>query len=60
MPETSDSKAAEILTNCCQLLDSIKAEWLPEGCWSEWDQSVRDAASGWLKSYYERKENSYD
>jgi hypothetical protein len=45
-------KAAEILTNACQLMDSIKSEWEPEGCWSEWDQMVRTAAGKWLMQYH--------
>jgi len=47
-----ESQAQSILTNCCQLLDSVKSEWAPENCWSDWDQSVRDAASAWLKDSY--------
>lgn len=47
-----ESQAQSILTNCCQLLDSIKSEWAPENCWSDWDQSIRDAASTWLKDSY--------
>jgi len=43
-------KAADILTNCCMLLDVIKIEW--GEAWSDWDQSVRDAASAWLKEFY--------
>lgn len=50
-PEEAE-KACELLTNCCQLLDVIKGEWGES--WSEWDQSVRDGASAWLKRYHER------
>lgn len=57
-----ERRAQPILTNCCGLLDQIKSEWTSnwmdagqsENCWSEWDQSVRDAASLWLKDSYER------
>jgi hypothetical protein len=26
----------------CQLLDACKMDWQAQGCWSQWDQSVRD------------------
>lgn len=43
---------ATLLTNICQILDVVKGEW--GEAWSEWDQQQRDAASAWLKEYYER------
>ena len=30
------------LTNVTQILDVVRQEWSAQGCWSEWDQSVRD------------------
>lgn len=30
-----------MLPDICQLIDSVKAEWQSQGCWSERDQSVR-------------------
>lgn len=51
-----EEKACEILTNACQLVDSVKMDWEQEGCWSEWDQMVRTAMGQWLLDYYERKE----
>ena len=41
---------ADILTNVCQIIDVIKQEW--GEAWSDWDQSVRDAISKWLKQYH--------
>ena len=35
----------DVLTNACQLIDSVKMEWQSDGSWSEWDQAVRDALS---------------
>lgn len=32
----------ELLPEICQLIDAVKAEWSRQGCWSQWDQSVRD------------------
>jgi hypothetical protein len=49
-----ETRAATIITNACQLMDSIRTEWEPENCWSEWDQSVRATASDWLKDYYRK------
>ncbi len=31
-----------LLPEICQLIDACKADWQRQGCWSEWDQSVRD------------------
>ncbi len=31
-----------MLPDICQLIDAVKMEWSQQGCWSEWDQSVRD------------------
>jgi hypothetical protein len=31
-----------LLPEICQLIDAVKVEWSQQGCWSEWDQSVRD------------------
>jgi hypothetical protein len=44
--------AANIITNACQILDVTKSEWSETDAWSDWDQSVRDAASEWLKKFY--------
>ena len=43
-------EAADVITNACQIIDVTKIEW--GEAWSTWDQSVRDAASEWLKKYY--------
>jgi len=42
----------DVLTNACQLLDSVKMDWAREGCWSDWDQAVRDGLSRELKITY--------
>jgi hypothetical protein len=44
-----------LLTNVCQILDVVKIEWGETNAWSEWDQSVRDEISEYLKNYYEGK-----
>ena len=44
------SEVANILTNVCQIIDMVKQEWGDE--WSDWDQSVRDEISQWLKHYH--------
>jgi hypothetical protein len=31
-----------LLPEICQLIDSCKTDWEGQGCWSAWDQSVRD------------------
>lgn len=31
-----------LMPEICQLIDAVKIEWQQQGCWSEWDQSVRD------------------
>jgi hypothetical protein len=31
-----------LIPELCQLIDSCKQDWQTQGCWSEWDQSVRD------------------
>jgi hypothetical protein len=31
-----------LLPDVAQLIDSVKQDWGHQGCWSEWDQSVRD------------------
>lgn len=41
-------QAAGIMTDVCQILNVVKGEWEAEGCWSEWDQSVRDRITAWL------------
>lgn len=41
-----------LLTNCAQIMDRAKQEWLPEGAWTEWDQSVRDGITAALKQFY--------
>ncbi len=43
-------EASIVITNACQIIDVTKIEW--GSAWSDWDQSVRDAASEWLKSFY--------
>ena len=43
-------EAANIITNACQIIDVTKVEW--GAAWSEWDQSVRDAASSWLERFH--------
>jgi hypothetical protein len=48
--EDATVSAANVLTNCCQILDVVKPEWAES--WSDWDQSVRDAASEWLEKFY--------
>jgi hypothetical protein len=50
--EASEKEAADILTDCCQILDVVRQEWGKENCWSSWDQSVRDAATEWLRRFY--------
>jgi len=47
-----EKEAADILTDCCQILDVVRQEWGKENCWSSWDQSVRDAATEWLRRFY--------
>ena len=47
-----EKEAADILTDCCQILDVVKQEWGKENCWSSWDQSVRDAVTEWLRRFY--------
>lgn len=37
-PHPLDSLLPEI----CQLIDACRMDWQQQGCWSEWDQSVRD------------------
>lgn len=49
---------ADVLCNACQLLDSVKADWQREGCWSEWDQEVRDGLSRELQKCYAEVEES--
>lgn len=49
-------EAASVLTNVCQILDAVKQEWGAEKCWSSWDQSVRDAATEWLRSFHAMQE----
>jgi hypothetical protein len=44
-----------LLTNVCQILDVVKQEWGATNAWSDWDQSVRDGISEYLKNYYEGK-----
>jgi hypothetical protein len=46
------TEAANIITNACQIIDVTKAEWSETSVWSDWDQSVRDAASEWLKKFH--------
>ena len=58
MSKDLEERACEIITNACQLVDTIKMEWEAEGCWSEWDQAVRAAMGNWLIDYYVRRENS--
>lgn len=31
-----------LLPEICNLIDGCKLDWQAQGCWSEWDQSVRD------------------
>lgn len=38
------------LPNVAQLLDTIKREWEPENCWSEWDQAQRDELTALARS----------
>jgi len=47
-------KACAFITNVCQILDVVKIEWAE--AWSDWEQSVRDAATTWLKQYYAEAE----
>ena len=42
----------DVLCNACQLLDAVRADWQREGCWSEWDQAVRDGLSRELQKCY--------
>lgn len=49
MPRLSDA-----LTNACQLLDAAKSDWQAEGCWSEYDQAIRNALSRELNSALEK------
>jgi hypothetical protein len=41
---------ADLLTNVCQILDTVKGEW--GDAWSEWDQHQRDACGKWLMAYH--------
>ena len=36
-----------LLPEICQLIDGCKLDWEAQGCWSEWDQSVRDRISAY-------------
>ena len=36
-----------LVPEICQLIDGCKQDWQPQGCWSEWDQSVRDRLSAY-------------
>lgn len=44
-----------ILTACAQILDVIKGEWSQTGDWTEWDQSVRDSITAWLRENHQAK-----
>jgi hypothetical protein len=39
-------RVRRFLPDAAQLMDSIRMEWEPEGQWSDWDASVRTAATG--------------
>lgn len=43
-----EKEAIDILTNAAQILDVVKQEWMAEGAWSDFDQSVRNSISAYL------------
>lgn len=45
-------QAAAIMHNVAQILDVVKREWATDGCWSDWDQGVRDSVATWLTQHY--------
>jgi hypothetical protein len=40
-------EAAGVITDACMILDVVRPEWAE--AWSEWDQSVRDRATTFLR-----------
>lgn len=36
-----------LLPEVCQLIDAVKVEWKQQGCWSDWDESVRERISAY-------------
>jgi len=43
-------QARHLFPRVCQILDVVKREWTEAGCWSEWDERVRDEITAWQKS----------
>ena len=55
LPHNLDN-IGNVLVGCAGLLDNIKIEWSAEGCWSEWDQSVRDGVTRQLQKLEQQRE----
>lgn len=49
-------EVGDILVGCANLLDTIKGEW--GEAWSEWDQSMRDGITKYLKLIYEQTDDA--
>lgn len=58
-PHSRDINAMQIMTDAAQILDVVKREWSAEGCWSDFDQGVRDRIGAWLRAYYAEFDGPY-
>lgn len=43
-----------LLTDICSILNVVEQEWRAQNAWSEFDQSVRNRITEYLRNHYER------
>lgn len=51
-PPKREEDARQIMTDASQILDVVKGEWIEAGCWSDFDQGVRDRITAWLRDHF--------